>query len=410
MRPSQAMGLFLRTWRAQWARLSRAQLAIALSAQLPGRKAVTSDVLRQWEAGQPLADLDELDALCTVMGRRDPAKPDLHQYALTPLEVGHFRNSVLAACLDRHYEGLFPAIDVVPTADFPQLALTTTENWNVVSLVARMHTLEQFVASPPVQPTPRWLMLRWQEARCSLMKQLWLAHVWARRPALEIEVLSRWGRPVYERFGPGGTPETGNPLSIRHMELRARAWWGDGDAHVRAAESYLSWLLHQRDAGQDWLFALQLPQALQALGGDVPNQQLFVAFRRDIREALAWAQANEHEDVVGVWNCAVFMAALKEDRADLADRHLSRAEAITGLYPSVWPYILGIHAYAVRNLKEAQRHFERAHEMSLSTYGDWVGYCAPSMLRKVERAQHEVRHRGKGRVIATVQMERMPGP
>jgi hypothetical protein len=95
MRPSQAVGLFVKTWRAEWAGLSRAQLSLLVSRRLT--KPLKPGVTRAWEEGQPPGSVEELDALCLAMRLRTLSQPG----------VGQFRDAALAACLDRHYAGLF---------------------------------------------------------------------------------------------------------------------------------------------------------------------------------------------------------------------------------------------------------------------------------------------------------------
>jgi hypothetical protein len=97
MNPSRLMGTFLRTWRSEWARVSRAQLATSLSAHHQNHKRVTPFIIQEWEDGQPPKTTAELDALCAVMGRNGLVGPEVHQ----------FRRAVFAACADRQYPELF---------------------------------------------------------------------------------------------------------------------------------------------------------------------------------------------------------------------------------------------------------------------------------------------------------------
>ena len=134
MRPAQAMGTFLKVWRSEWAGLSRAQLAIAVSAWLTNGKRVKPGVVRWWEDGQPPGSTEELEALLQVM----------RTHGLTFPEVSQFRTAVFAACLDRQYPGLncddcreAQAIDgIIPDCE-------TDEGCKVPSLsVAAMRALE----------------------------------------------------------------------------------------------------------------------------------------------------------------------------------------------------------------------------------------------------------------------------
>jgi hypothetical protein len=112
MKSAEAMGTFLRTWRSQWAGLSRGQLALAVSARSGKRRPVTAEVVRAWEQGQPPKSTAEFEALLTVMGRK----------GLTDIEVGQFRRAVFAACLDRHYPELFAAEDFAERPDVDEEA------------------------------------------------------------------------------------------------------------------------------------------------------------------------------------------------------------------------------------------------------------------------------------------------
>ena len=75
MNPAQAMGTFLRTWRSEWARMSRAQLATAISALCRNGKRVTPFIIQEWEDGQPPKTTAELDGLCAVMARNGLCEP-----------------------------------------------------------------------------------------------------------------------------------------------------------------------------------------------------------------------------------------------------------------------------------------------------------------------------------------------
>lgn len=142
MKPAEAMGTFLKTWCGQWAGLTRGQLAIAVSAQCGKRKGVTSEIVRQWEQGQPPKSTAEFEALLTVMGRKGLSRP----------EVAHFRKSVLAAVCDRQYAGLFEDDSLAYREDVDQAAWRMRQlpdhprDRNVVTLVACIKDLEAAVS------------------------------------------------------------------------------------------------------------------------------------------------------------------------------------------------------------------------------------------------------------------------
>jgi len=103
--PARVMGVFLRTWRAEWAGLSRAVLAGAVGSQCPG-ETVTGDMAYAWERGQPPRTTAQLLALERVM----------RKHGLTEGHVRQFREVVLAACGAWRYEGL---CEDVSFADLP---------------------------------------------------------------------------------------------------------------------------------------------------------------------------------------------------------------------------------------------------------------------------------------------------
>lgn len=92
------MGTFIRTWRAEWAGLSRAQLAIAVNGNLSRPRRISGGTVQRWEEGQPPKSTEELEALCGVM----------RKHGLIPLELKQFRQAVFAACADRQFPELFP--------------------------------------------------------------------------------------------------------------------------------------------------------------------------------------------------------------------------------------------------------------------------------------------------------------
>ncbi len=118
VQPAMAMGTFLRVWRSEWAGLSRAQLATAVQRHVNGRKRVTSGVIRWWEAGQPPASTEELEALCLVM----------RAHELTAPEVEQFRSVVFAACANRQYPELFDPLDLQSETGM-RAALSTAYAW-----------------------------------------------------------------------------------------------------------------------------------------------------------------------------------------------------------------------------------------------------------------------------------------
>jgi len=127
------MATFLRAWRSQRAGLSRAQLATALHAVSPKAKGVTRHIIREWEAGQPPATTEELEALLTVMRR----------HGLSEASVERFRQTVLAACLARRYRGLDQATDAGLPSDSTPEASPNNLPPQVTSFIGRESEVEE---------------------------------------------------------------------------------------------------------------------------------------------------------------------------------------------------------------------------------------------------------------------------
>jgi len=127
------MATFLRAWRSERAGLSRAQLAIALHGSSPKAKGVTPRIIREWEAGQPPATTEELEALLTVMRR----------HGLAEASVERFRQTVLAACLARRYRGLDRATDAGLPSDSTPEAFPNNLPPQVTSFIGRESEVEE---------------------------------------------------------------------------------------------------------------------------------------------------------------------------------------------------------------------------------------------------------------------------
>jgi hypothetical protein len=388
MKPAQAMGLFLATWRAEWARLSRTQLALLVSSELHKPNAVTVSVVRQWEAGQPPKSLAELEALCRVMGRR----------ALSPPEVVQFRQAVYAACLDRHYEGLFSDRTLSPTAEVEELA-PIGDMWNLVELLPRLHVLTQYVTDPPVRPCPRRLLHRWQAARVLLLTRQWYLHFCAKRHLQATSTIHQSGQLLATVFGPGSLyGQLMSPAQMRSVEAHGRA---HDLREPGAAERMLALSSEFRAEGNLLHCALSLLDGVWALADADNPRFVYADLRRDVQWALTYVGDRVPEAEVGGVHHAICNALVAEGNLKAAARHLPLVEKFPATYPAVYPWSQGRFAYAAGGYEEAQRHFERAHALSLRKYGDWVTDSALEWLGKCERAQHETRHRGKGRVIGT---------
>lgn len=216
MTPSEAMGLFLRTWRAEWARLTRAQLARLLGSELPRRNAITVPVIRQWESGQPPKDLAELDALCAFM----------RSHGLSALEAHEFRDAVFAACLDRHYPGLLGGDNFAHQPDVDAVAADLfAANWmqsryaHPVSIVAAIAELQQALGAGGGGGS-RVQTERQRIALAYLVHGLQRHHAQHGRYVLERDTVGPLVPFIARHFGPHGFDER---LSVKALELAAAA-------------------------------------------------------------------------------------------------------------------------------------------------------------------------------------------
>lgn len=384
MKPSQTMGLYLTTWRTEWARLSRAQLALLVSSQLqkPGR--VTVPILRQWEAGQPPKELEELEALCQVMRR----------HGLLGSEVEHFRNAVFSACLDRHYEGLFADERLSPRAEVEELLDT---RGNPVEMLSRLHTLTRYVQEPPLQPCPRTLVRHWQEARCRLLAGLAFWHGRAGRTHMAITTVRECGRTLRSVSGPSGLDYLRSPAQMQLIELHHRIFGLDEPG---AAGLMLSLAFDFREQGHMLHYANALFEAMHALSNAQPRRLLYDQLRPQVEAAPNIVAQQSDPLWVGDSHYALCCALISHGELKLAEAHLPFVEQIRPVAQAAYPWTQGRLAYAAGQYEEAQGNFTRAHAVSLNRDGDWVTASALEWLGKCERAQHEVRHRGKGRIIS----------
>lgn len=388
MKPSQATGLFLTTWRAEWAHLSRAQLALLVCSQLHKPAAVTAAIVRKWETGQPPKDLEELEALCQVMRR----------HGLLESEVGHFRDAVFAACLDRHYEGLFVEDVLPPTAEVEELA-PIGYMWSLVELLPRLHTLTRYIADPPLRPCPPSSLRRWQLARCLLLTREWYLHACAKRHRQAIIVIRECGQALAASFGQGSAygPFL-SPAQMRRVEAHT---WAHDLREPGAAQRLLALASEFRAEGNLPHYALSLLDGVWALADADSPQFVYLDLRREVEWALTYLKDCLPETEICGAHYSLCSALVGEGRLRAAERHLPLVAQFPATYPAVYPWTLGRFVFAAGDYDEAQKHFEHAHELSLRKYGDWVTDSAQQWLDKCERAQHEARHQGKGRILST---------
>jgi len=139
------MGRFIRVCRQDWAGLTRAQLAIAVTHLCRGKERVTPAIVEAWEKGQPPRTSEELVALTTVLSR----------HCLGSREATDFWRAVYRACAERQYPELLEGEDVAYRKDVDALlekayeeASAYTQQTNLVWLVGAAQELEAVVIRP----------------------------------------------------------------------------------------------------------------------------------------------------------------------------------------------------------------------------------------------------------------------
>jgi len=221
MGPANAMGMFLKVWRSEWAKLSRAQLATAVSASLKKRKAITPRMILYWEEGHPPGSTEELDGLCQVMARS----------RLSQRTVNAFRRSVLAAVVDRQYPEMNPARDMAERPDVDEVAQVLREGLSeehiepdAVQVAAALWELRSALARGRVSSPGRRQTARQQAALCylrAICAELSFAVDW--RVAADLHTANADALALH--FGPAGLPsfhmEPWSALS-KALGMRAR--------------------------------------------------------------------------------------------------------------------------------------------------------------------------------------------
>lgn len=380
MKPSSALGTFLRYWRSEWAGLSRAQLALAVAAQCR-RKRVTEAMVRAWERGQPPADTEELDALLAVMRRHGLNEP----------EIGHVRHAIFAACLDRHYPELFPEDDFAEQPDVDQMAGREYDHWpwssttdDVVKLAGELESLERTVGRDfePAQPDSQ---RRRQQVALAFARQS-MCHY--------CEATARYGlaarhavvneRFVADCFGPAGTCRN---LNATNQRIRVLSLAGLAAESTAPVPELLS-LSHDAEARDDPTAAAAAFMTAFAL---IPAPGFGA-----MREAL-WPDVDRHLDSVGVDPGYVALVI----SGAVADGEWARAEACASAMAPLedgsepirggWHGKMGEFAYGRGDLSEAEEHFAeclRVADMEGVTYHQAM---MPRLLRMCEEARRHPR-------------------
>ena len=381
MGPTQAMGAFLRTWRAEWAGLSRAQLALAVSRHCPKRRGVTAAVIRVWEAGQVPVTSAELAALCSVMEQR----------GLLPLELDDFRQHVFGACVEGQYPELFPGDETIHRPDIDQLArLLYTPGYMpggyaVVWLVSVLRELRQAVGAEPPRPCAPAQSQRQQDALCVLLTVTGHWHNRCGRHALAARVFGE-AVEATERFlgvdaNLGGYPTlTWLMQRLSQLESQRTALrqlhgahqplvLGDTNPALQAPSRALLELSEQAEACGDHLTA-----AWAFLAGADPfdlGRPTFDEHRHTFDRLIA--EAGSVCSPTYVYR-RVHRVLLREGRLGKAERYVPGFEKLSrrdGLALCGWLEALGETALAAGDYAAAYEHFTHGVEVARRGQQGW---------------------------------------
>jgi hypothetical protein len=213
--PANAMGTFIRTWRAEWAGLSRAQLAIAVNGRLRGARRISGGTVQRWEEGQPPKSTEEFEALCALI--QSCPLPER-----TPLD---FRRAVFAACAARQYPDMLAGEPLAERADVEELARHSHQRpteMDFVGLVASVAEMEDAVSDPAGAGLTGARLRRAEVAlallRATLAEALSLDIRWPW--TYTASLFARNADFIADRFGLGGL---GGSLSVLGQRIR-EAW------------------------------------------------------------------------------------------------------------------------------------------------------------------------------------------
>ena len=358
VRADLAMGTFLRVWRREWAGLSRAQLARAVSSAVNGKPEVSPATVRHWEEGQPPQTAKELDALLRVMRR----------HWLTDPEIADFRRTVLAATASRQYPDLFDTEGFAQRRDVEEAA---------VALAEREH-LE------PCSVSIVHLVVLLEELRCSLTADAALtgssAQFAAQRRALAMLLFANG---CHGEWSGRGDLAFAHRLSLAEV---AEACYGAHGLEHTAARTSLATLrarefFHRSYAGQGSVWARRALEFSQNLIGspdhDVGVWSFFGALfclsrQRELRFewdtfrpliGLRLAQARDSEKTWPEANYGLVVAAINARQWDVAERAFEGLEVFGRWQPDMQTCRLraaGDLALNQGHTEEAERHFAAA--------------------------------------------------
>lgn len=387
MKPARAMGTFLRTWRAEWAHLSRAQLALAVAGCCKPRKKVTPDVIREWEDGQPPASTAELDGLLQVMRR----------HGLTIPEVDQFRTAVFAACLDRHYPGLSEVEEFAYRADVDEVVGACCWAMDTVRLVGGLTELDRAVRSPRGHVSAS--QERRQQAALIYLRH-WLAwrHERAARLALAVPLYAANAECLNLSFGPRGLGTWLTPLYQRLMQLfdsHAVSDFAGPASRGRAAvelRRVLRLAGRARRAGDHIAWYQGLYGSLTQIGF-LSRAEMETTFA-EAEAQLSWADDAGLTAPYRPFPCLA-SAAIQLGLFDKAEQYLLEFDGVKHLVhegPFMWLMQAGHLARYRGDFGEAQAYGEAALAY---VEDEWRALNVRQHLELVERERHAAWH-GKG--------------
>jgi len=391
MNPARMMALFLRTWRTEWAGLSRAQLALAVSAQCECQngKRIAPAVVRKWERGQPPETTEELAALALVMRR----------HGLHASEVEQFRQAAFAACVARQYPGLFQEEDLAYRSDLADMAQAMfVRYWDtpgaasIVQLIANVRHLEQATQGELRPPSNREETRRQRLALCRLRALLADAHLYAGRLRAAAEVLATNADALEAWLGPRGLGFPLSPLAQRGVEAYARYGLARGPL-ARVDPPSVGWGLR----------LVALSEEAEARGDERAGRQAFFyalhalsehrhpayeMCRARALEIMAKAEDEGDEAVVENGRLQLFRAAKGDGLLDEAERHLVRLEYMKDAGPLrqvVWHECMGSFAFKVGHLEEARSQSESGLLVTRKAGG--LGHWEAAFLRHLQECE-----------------------
>ncbi len=391
MRAAQSMGLFLRTWRSEWAGLTRGQLALAVS-RAAGRN-VAVPVIRAWEMGQAPGSTEELQALLEVMGRHGLSRPEVEQ----------FRQAVFAACLDRHYEGLLGGESLADLPDLEEVteALCAREDvqrgtLSLVTLTIGVEELRQARQADLLSTRGRRTGRARQAALVRMLDVLARRHGYSGRETVAARLFAEAADVAATDFGPSGL---GGDLT--ELVLRSRAVQKEYvAAYVKSAGIQTSGVSGHCARRQMELYAglwargergaavVSLTRAAN-YASEGPQPESAAELLAQCDRLRGWADGWEEVDF------QLFWTSLNLGLLNRAQRHLAVLARWHGapFAGCSWALMAAAWALATEDRQAAEAEVESAIAMAGETGYDEVPALARRLLTRCESGPRIVRER-----------------